>query len=520
MPVLIDHERAPALLLALGVASFAHACFVLAAIGQLRAAPLVALTGLAAFVAWKCRRALALPREVVGGMAIGGVLLLPLALFPPVAFDETLYHLPFVRGLARAGSLAVFPELRFPVFPQLHELLCVPPYLLAGDVATHLVSVVEVLLTAALLVEWGRRHHVRAGWLAAAIFIGSPFVVQLATILYVDAALMLFVTAGFYALDRQRHALAGFLLGTACGVKYLGGYFVIAALVIVIARRRGILAFGGACAAAALPTTAWIFLQSGNPVFPFFGSTVWALPFPPPVAWTERIAGMVRVVWDVTFARERMNTQPPITPFLIPAVVLILVAAVRDVRARALIVVGAVYLTIFSFLPQDSRYLASLLPLVSVAAAVLVATRWPRAATALAWLAVLPGIAYVIYRLALQGLPPATHAEREAWLARRVPEYRAVVRAGSERVYVCGGEQLKSYAAGELLGDFVGPYAYDRILTGAASTADLAPRLMRIDVRYLLVAKRVCAPLHANGGMELVYEDAHAQLWRVPELRR
>ena len=71
---------------------------------------------------------------------------------------------------------------------------------------------------------------------------------------------------------------------------------------------------------------------------------------------------MVRVVWDVTFARERMNTQPPITPFLIPAVVLILVAAVRDVRARALIVVGAVYLTIFSFLPQDSRYLASLLP--------------------------------------------------------------------------------------------------------------------------------------------------------------
>jgi hypothetical protein len=183
-------------------------------------------------------------------------------------------------------------------------------------------------------------------------------------------------------------------------------------------------------------------------------------------------------------------------------VVAVLALAVRDVRARIVVFICAGYLVIFSFLPQDTRYLVPLLPLISYTAA-----RWPKAPPWLAWIAIAPGILYIGYRLTLQGLPPA---DREAYLARRVPEYTALMHAGQERVYVCGGEQLKYYARGQLLGDFIGPYSYQRVLAG-----DVAENLRRIDVRYFLVAKRVCPPRPAGGGMDLVYEDAAAQLWRV-----
>jgi hypothetical protein len=494
---------------AFGLALFGQAMFLLAAIGQLRTVPIVAVT-LIAIVGGAFRwrgQARAPVLRLIAVALLAAAPLFVLAFYPPIAFDETLYHLPFVRAFARDGALRFLADLRFPVFPQIHELLCLPVYLLAGDVATHLVSLAEVIITAALLIEWGRRHNARAGTLAAAIFLGSPIVIHLATILYVEAALTLFVAAGFYCIDRQRFALAGFFFGTACSVKYLGAYFAVAALILVKMRWRAILAF----VLAALPTTTWILIKTGNPVFPFLSNSVWTLPRTPPVF-------PIRVFWDATFARERLNSQPPMTPLLIVLVILIVAAAIRNGLSGAPVCTGrgagaplrialisAGYLVIFAFLPQDSRYLVPLLPLVSVVAAVIIASRWPKIVTVAAVVAIAPGIAYAGYRIALQGIPPSTPAAREAWLTQRVPEYRALMRAGAERVYVCGAEQLKDYARGEIRGDFAGPWSYDRILPSAPES------LRRMGVRYLLVSKRKCA---APRGMQLVYEDEAAELRR------
>src|SRR5207247_1724139 len=159
------------------------------------------------------------------------------------------------------------------------------------------------------------------------------------------------------------------------------------------------------------------------------GSSAWSMALPQ-VAFETRVIRTLRLVWDVTFARDRVNFQPPVTPLLALMVVAVLVLAIRDVRARVVVFICAGYLVVFSFLPQDSRYLVPLLPLISFAAA-----RWPKAPPWLAWVAIAPGVFYIGYRLALQGLPPA---DREAYLTNRVPEYRALSRAGEERVYVCG----------------------------------------------------------------------------------
>ncbi len=509
-----------ALRAALGLALCAHACFFLAAVGQLRPLPLIALTILA--IVGGVARARGIVRPSVSHVVVGLLVIAPLfvfALYPPIAFDETLYHMPFVRALAHDGALRFLPVVRFPVFPQFHELLCVPVFLLGGDVATHLVALAEVIVIAALLIEWARRYDVRAGWLAAALFLGSPLVISLATITYVDAALALFVAAGFYALDRERFLLAGFFLGTACSVKYLGWYFVLAALLIALVRTAGRRREAGmfviAWTAAALPTTTWIVMHTGDPFFPFVRTSLWLLPPSRVVSFGERSFGALRVIWDVTFARGRTNYQPPVTSLLIIMVALVIAASIRDTRARWVALLCAGYVAVFAFLPQDSRYLVPLLPLLSVTAAVIVARRWGKATALLALLAVAPGVAYAGYRIALWGVPPVTASQRSAWLSQQVPPYRALVRTGSDRVYVCGGEQLKDYAGGELLGGFNGPFSYERILGDEHDTASVAQRLRRIDAHYFLVVKRSCGDLLPSGGMILTYEDAAAQLWRV-----
>jgi len=485
-----------ALRVTFAIALYAHACFLLGVAGQLRRVPIVILTLIFVGAALRSR----LPRPHLAWLMFAPLVVL--AFYPAIVFDETLYHLPFVQAFARDGAIRFLPDMRFPVFPVLHEALCVPAFLVGGDVATHFVSILEVMLVAALLVAWDER----AGWLAAALFLGSPLVVMLATTLHVEIALTLFAVAGLYALERERYALAGFFLGSACSVKYLGFYFALAALLVVIARRRGIVSFASTCALTALPMTAWIAFHTGDPLFPFLKDSVWwiAPPSGPP-----SFADRALLIWNVTFVRDRAGMQPPVTPFLALLVIVLIIAALkREALARRVLLLSAGYVVAFNFLPQDARYLVPLLPLVSLVAAMFAAARWPKFVPLLAVLAIAPGIAYAGYRIARDGVPPVDRAE---WLAQRVPEYRALRLAGTERVYVCHGERLKSLAAGPLLGDYNGPFSYARIL--ADDTRTLAENLRRIDVRYYLVAKRACAPPRANGGMELVYEDAGAQLW-------
>jgi len=471
-----------ALRTALGFALWAHALFALALIGQLRVVPIVALLvisliglvspragargvgGWAArirsFVATAAHPGPSLPLGVTVVLIILPAFLL--ALRPPLAFDETLYHLPFVRALAESGQLRFLPDLRFPVFPQLHELLCVPVFLFAGDTATHLVALAEVIVIAALLLAW------TGNALAAALFAGSPLLVYLGTITYTDAALALFVAAGFFCIHKREPLLAGLFLGTACGVKYLGGFFAVAGLVVMLVERRGAMRYALGCFAAAIPTTLWLVVTTHDPVFPFLLKSPWHIPL------------------------SAAHAQPPVSPFIVIAALIAIVTS----RRVALIVLA--YLAVFVFLPHDVRYLVPLFALVAVEV--------PFRGRVLTAIAIAPAIAYCAFVL----------VARDANVATRIPEYTALQHA-DDTVYAAGTEQLRYYARARFLGDFNGPYAYGRVLSD--DNATLVANLRRIGARYFLVSKRRCAPRRNDGTMELVYEDASAQLWRIPSRR-
>jgi hypothetical protein len=457
-------------------------------------------------------------------IAIFAVPLFLLALYPPIAFDETLYHLPFVSAIAHSGSIGFLTGLRFPAFPQLHELLCVPAFLLAGDAATHLVALAEVLILAGLMIEWPSQRV--AGFLAAALVLGNPIVIQIATATYTEAALALFVAAGFYCLNRNA-AAAGFLVGTACSVKYLGWYFAVAALVYLLFfgtnRRRTIPLFLGALALAVLPTSARIIALTGNPFFPFlprvFGTSAWTISLPETMTATTRIVNALRLFWDITFARGRVNSQPPYSPLFAITMLITLIAATRDRRATFLSAICAGYIAIFTFLPQDSRYLLPLLPLVSIAAASsVVPLLRGKMVIALSLLSIAPGVAYTGYRLARQGPPPVTSAQRRQYLEEHIPEFRALERRGPGRIYVCSAEQLMYYGGDELLGDVVGPFANQTIIGKSADSEQLSRRLTDLGIRYLLVSTHCPTAwqrLPAEPRFELVYADDSAALWRL-----
>jgi hypothetical protein len=202
------------------------------------------------------------------------------------------------------------------------------------------------------------------------------------------------------------------------------------------------------------------------------------------------------------------------------------VAAERNRRAGFIAAVCIGYIAIYRFLPQDSRYLVPLFPLVSIVAARVIAS-WlqtqPRAntiAAALSLFAFAPAIAYAGYRLEKQGLPPVTAARREAYLERRMPEYRAFQKRGAGPLYQCGAEQFQSFGH-PLLGDLNGLTPSHEILGKSRDAAELAGALERIGARDLLISRAHCPTawqsLPREPYFRLIYADESAVLWRITD---
>jgi hypothetical protein len=460
----------------------------------------------------------------VGWMALGLLALAPLfvlALYPPTAFDEILYHLPFARAFAQSGALPVLPALKFPVFPALAELLFAETLLLADDVATHLVSLLAVLATAGLLAAWGRKAFSPgapgAGWLAAALYLGNPIVAHLAGTAYVEPLLALFVTGALFAAWSYRQTgerawllAAAAFAGSAAGVKYLGLFFAAAVCLDLIGvdlafGRRKLLdpiLFAFAAFVVLAPTYARIAVHTGNPIFPYlpgvFGSTAWDPTVLKPVGdvlTPETLVRFVRLPWDVVFHRSAVGQQPPFSPLVLPGLLLFVAGALRDSRVRRLVAIPLVWGIVFLFLPPDSRFLVPVLPPLSLALAGAFSgliriekLSWLAAVCALA---ILPGVLYAGYRIARQGSPPATATERELYLTRKLPLYPAIRHLDriSSVAYAFHAENMKYFYDGALYGDWIGPESFSRFRPLVETPAILHRKLRALGATHLLLSK-------------------------------
>jgi 4-amino-4-deoxy-L-arabinose transferase-like glycosyltransferase len=505
------------------------------------------------------------PRLLIGTLAAVGLApLAVLALYPPTGFDATMYHLPFARAFVESGGVPYLVDLRFPVFPQANEILYAAVLLFGRDVAAHAVQLFATLLTALLIAAWGRdwmgRRDRPAGWLAAALFLGNPIVIYLATAGYIEAGLTLFVTASLHALDRWRSgggrgwlALAAVLGATAADVKYLGLFFLgIAGLTALLggprprpwpARLRDGLLFAGVAAAFLAPWYLRNYWHTGNPIFPYlpqvFGGSLWqSLPRPEiGEALPHRLARWARIPWDVVFERWRYGQMPPYSPVYLAALPLLAFGVARDARVRRPLWIAGLYAFVCTWLPSDSRYFVPALPLASLALAGSMAStvqRWPRLASrrlagALCLGCLLLGWLYAGYRIARQGPLPVAPAAREAYLARALPLYPAIswlnrTRGSAYTVWALHAEHMAYFAEGRFRGDWVGQASFERVLGGLKGPADLHRRLRGLEVDYLLVNLLVSKGMGSlsfpeDGELrrwfEPVYEDGAARIYRL-----
>jgi hypothetical protein len=563
--------------MAAGLAALAHLGLLLGLADLLRPLPVllaaaaIHLMGIPLWRRLPAAARAALLRARGWHAVLGAAALLPfglLPLYPPIAFDATLYHLPYAKGFVASGGVPFLRDLRFPVFPQANEMLFALVMLFATDVAAHGVQWLMTMLTAALVWAWARDAFsgAAAGWLAAALFLGNPLVAYLAGNAYLEAGLTLFITAALYAARRWRGtgerrwlALAAAFAATAADTKYLG-LFVLGVIGLVVllgrlpawpawARWRSVLLFGAVAAALLAPWYGRIYAWTGNPFFPFFpqtfGAGAWApirfhsflapsrrldgTPIGREGVLASRLVDLVRLPYDLVFERVKYNGQPPISPFYLVALPLALLAAWRDSRQRRLLAFPAAYAFACLALPADARYLVPALPLLSLAAAgallPLLGRPGSRRAAAVCALCFLPGWLYALYSIHRQGPIPLTPAQREAYLTRWQPCYPAVsylnrTLGTGYAVWALHAENMAYYARGRFMGDWIGLGRFDRMLRDLRDPGDLHGRLRRLGAGYLLLPRPSMAlPFPQDVAFQRwfapVYADSHAAVYRL-----
>ncbi len=248
-------------------------------------------------------RAIQLPRPTHGfqrwlAVYMGGSLLLTFlaALAPPTGWDALVYHLTGPRLFLEAGRVTHPIDLPYLGFPQLGEMQFTLGMLLVGDGVASLLHFGYGLLGVAITAALAQRVFGKdVAWLAAALLLSVPSLLSLMSRAYVDATLLFYVTAAYYAFTRWRELraqremrdslkwlqLTGVLGGFSIGVKYTA-VAVPVALGLSLAwtsRHDGLRAVTGQLAhlaaitgAIALPWFLENWLTTGNPSYPFFFS--------------------------------------------------------------------------------------------------------------------------------------------------------------------------------------------------------------------------------------------------------
>ncbi len=456
-------------------------------------------------------------RIATAGVLLAAVLafLFLYTLYPPTEWDATMYHLPFAKTFAKEHAVVFVDTLRFPVFPQLNEMLFSGMLLVYDDVSTHAVEFLALALTALLLYTWG------GGLLSAAFWLGNPIAISLGACAYVDAGLTLFVLAAvlFWETWRETESLQWLMLsaaaaGFAAGTKYHGLIIVaalaVATLVVAVKRKnvRAIAAFllitalsGGAFY---VRTWAW----TGNPVFPFFtrifgdnewrGTLLetklneeWRLSPPNPISWLRRL----------TYDPKTLMNEVPYSPAIYLLVPLVAWVWWRVPRLRAISAIALGYCLLFA--PFDLRFFLPACAIFSFIGGIGLGFLPRRFALPLALVLLLPGLYWTARQLFHHRAPfPVTAEARRDYLSRSVPGYSQLEllnRRHGERytVYAIGMDQAHYFADGRMVGDRIGPYRYE-----LHTTAD---SMRALGAQYLLVNAEWPLPVVATDQRATLY---------------
>ena len=542
--------EAMAIRMAAGAVMFTTALFFLGLAGVLRPVWIGLLTAtIVVAAAMRARRIETPPikRQETHFLILLMLALVPLialAAFPAAEFDETLYHLPAVERFALTGALPFITDLRMPVFPHFQEVLEVPLFQLGGSAATHAVSLFGAALIAMFLFDFAHRGgNAISGLLASALFLGLPLAAHLATSGNVDMFLACFVVAALFCAERCRRVddlhwpvLAGVFAGAASSVKYLGLFWLAATIVLVFVasakpiRRQ---AASAAIVSALLVLAPWyarILFYTGNPLFPFlpsiFGATDWSMDMPPHQSLLAHLRSMLRAPLDTIFDRRTIGIQPPLTPWFLLTIPLVVLR--RDRITRIALALSLLWMVIWTWLPRDVRYLLPVIAIVCAVGAPAITAefgeppcrRGTRVAIAVVLgVVVLSGLVYPLWRIQQYGGVPCNAEQAADYLRRRIPAFTGITRLNAvaqagERAFLCGGEELFFHFRIPVAGDYTGPARYDRFR--AQTAGELARAMRKANMQYIVVVRNRCSLYPRESPVfTIIYEDSFVRIARL-----
>jgi len=167
------------------------------------------------------------------------------AMLPPTDFDVKEYHLQGPKEFFQAGQITMLPHNVYTSFPFLTEMLSLLAMVLRDDwyrgaLAGKAVLMCFAPLTALAVFAAGRRWFTpQAGWLAAVIYLTTPWVYRISIIAYTEGALSFYLAASLLAIILGVEGIrtgvtglgpfltAGLLAGSAMACKYPGALQVV-----------------------------------------------------------------------------------------------------------------------------------------------------------------------------------------------------------------------------------------------------------------------------------------------------
>lgn len=482
------------------------------------------------------RRAVEQPRKM-RLWVVFAMLLVPaaiLALYPPTAFDATMSHLPLVKQYLRDGQISPAPFLRWSVLPQIQHMLFALGMLLCDDIAPQLIQFLMTLLTGFSLYSWGARHFTPGmGLWAAALWLAHPMVIFVGTAAYIDIGLTFFLLLASYALFNwiaeggdNWLLLAAIFSGFAAGSKYAALFFLgIFGLIILwqaIRCRRWSPPFGYAVIAAgvAAPWYLYNYYHTGNPVFPFmaevFGYSFWSQSDLNAQMIELNTHGLGRslqsLIWlplNLAVYQQKFLLEAPYLPFHLLGMPFIILG-LRYGRVRYLVFLVLAYVLFWFNSAQVLRYLLPVVPHLSLAIATATGLvlgrlslpeRFARRDTwalILLVLTLLPGTAYAIIKVHIQGHLPVSHETRERYLSTQLIQYPAFSYLNEQRrqeytLYAFQAPRMAYYADGNFRGDWFGEARFPGILDETSVAVKikegqgLYDKLRSLDVTHLLI---------------------------------
>jgi len=571
---------------ALGIGTLAMLVFILGSVGLLR--PIVLLIVALAVIAvsfpkrqgWEHElysriqrvRQLSKRQITIGVLALLGVVvvfgpLLLLSLYPPTAWDSTSYHLPIAKLYVKSQGLVVAQFLRYPLFPQLGEMLFTVALIFSDAVSAQLTQLAMLVVLLAGCVAFCERFFSRrCGLWAGAMIMSYPLIVWSASVAYIDVTLMTFVFFSIYAFeiairenDKKWFILCGTFAGFAAGTKYTALFFagIIGLLLIIDAFQkktvRGVVVYALSFLLVASPWYVRNLVIARNPVWPFlsdvFGYWLWNpddlrrqmqdLTYAHVVG--RSVIDFLRLPYDLAMRISLYHSEAPFSPLFLALPLGFL--RINHPTIRRLLLIAFSFLGFWFFTTQIPRYLLPALPLFCVPTAwaldlMLARIRlWgkkgellvrPLFALICVALFASPGWIYAVERLKELGPVPVSPQQQDAFLASRLPTYKAYAFLNSLKgsnyvLYALYDENMAFFAKGVFMGDHFGVARYSDVLTPDVNGKVLYERLRQLGANYLLVnliRVPIRFPLPDNWFKEhfiVRFADAHVVVYELTE---